>query len=68
MAVRQKNPEASATTASGTFDASGKARQNLAQILLSGGNSTPMELFLAGLKAWDNEIRRKLMVQAIARH
>jgi hypothetical protein len=27
----------------------------------SGGNRTPMELFLAGLADWDHEIRRELM-------
>lgn len=29
--------------------------------LKSGGNRTPMELFLAGLRGWDSEIRRKLV-------
>ena len=33
----KKNPEASSTAADGTYDASGQSRQNLAQILLSGG-------------------------------
>ena len=33
---------------------------------VSGGNRTPMELFLAGLRHWDEKIRRKLMDQARA--
>jgi hypothetical protein len=32
----------------------------------SGGGGTPMELFLAGLRGWNEKIRQKAMGQAMA--
>jgi hypothetical protein len=38
-----------------------KSRRMAAKVK-SGGNRTPMELFLAGLRGWDSEIRQKFKV------